>query len=59
MYISSKVYPLALSTLVLLSGTPTAIDMNMPPIKPPICAKLSIPEKVNPMAKFNIINGII
>ena len=51
--------PLALSLVVLFSGTPTAIEAKTPPISPPICAKLSIPVTMNPINRFRMMIGII
>ena len=58
-YIRDNTIPFILLLLLDLSGTPTAIAINIPPTKPPIWAALSIPELVNPIIKLSTITGII
>ena len=53
-------HPLIISDLELLYFTPSAIVNNIPPINPPIWAKLSIcPPDANPTIRLRTINGII
>ena len=58
-YIILKIKPFIFSILVDLSGTPTIIETNIPPTKPPIWAELLIPGVSSPIIKLSIITGII
>lgn len=53
------IIPLILDVLSSLLVVPKAIEVNKPPIKPPIWAALSIEGSMKPRAKFKTITGTI